>query len=81
MRLRQSRPETLIAQVRQGDRVDVALPSLEDDRRYPAVVSEVGTRAGAGNAFPVRVDLVDAPPGVRPGPRGTAPRPRRRPPR
>ncbi len=37
------------------------------DQRFAAVVSEVGTRAGAGNSFPVRADLVERPPGLRPG--------------
>ena len=32
-----------------------------------AVVAEVGTRAGAGNAFPVRADLRSVPSGLRPG--------------
>jgi RND family efflux transporter MFP subunit len=66
-------PETLIARVHQGDKVEISFPSIGDqrlessDRRYPAVVTEVGTRAGTGNAFPVRSDLVEAPPGLRPG--------------
>ena len=37
------------------------------DQRFAAVVSDVGTRAGAGNSFPVRAELVDAPAGLRPG--------------
>ncbi len=66
-------PETLIARVHQGDEASVSLPSLVEPgsdpagRRYPAQVSEVGTRTGAGNAFPVRADLVEVPTGVRPG--------------
>jgi multidrug efflux pump subunit AcrA (membrane-fusion protein) len=66
-------PETLIARVRQGDEVEVSFPSLAEgrpvagERRYPAAVSEVGSRAGTGNAFPVRADLLDRPPGLRPG--------------
>jgi RND family efflux transporter MFP subunit len=66
-------PETLISRVRQGDPVQVSFPSLGypsvgfGDRRWEAVVSEIGTRAGTGNAFPVRADLVDPPDGVRPG--------------
>ena len=31
------------------------------------MISEVGTRAGTGNAFPVRADMLDAPAGLRPG--------------
>jgi RND family efflux transporter MFP subunit len=67
-------PETLIARVKQGDEVQVTFPSIADSRpgagereRFPARVSEVGTRAGVGNAFPVRADLDGQPPGVRPG--------------
>lgn len=66
-------PETLIARVRQGDEVGVTFPSIgdgrdqSDPRRFRAIVSDVGTRAGAGNAFPVRANLVDAPDGLRPG--------------
>jgi RND family efflux transporter MFP subunit len=59
-------PETLIARVRQGDAVEVSAPSL-GDQRHEAVVSEVGTRAGIGNAFPVRADLLTPPPQLRPG--------------
>jgi RND family efflux transporter MFP subunit len=66
-------PETLIARVHQGDEASVSFPSAGEPgsdagtRRFPAVVSEVGTRAGAGNAFPVRADLLESPPGLRPG--------------
>jgi RND family efflux transporter MFP subunit len=73
LRVEVQMPETLIARVRQGDEVDVRFPSIGSqaeeagDRSYKALVSEVGTRAGTGNAFPVRVDLVDAPSGLRPG--------------
>ncbi len=73
LRVEVQMPETLIESVRQGAEVGVGFPSLSDarfedsDRRYPGVVSEVGTRAGVGNAFPVRVDLDGQPSGVRPG--------------
>jgi len=66
-------PETLISRVHQGDQVSVTFPSVGDqqldteDRSYSAVVAEVGTRAGTGNAFPVRSDLIEAPSGLRPG--------------
>jgi multidrug efflux pump subunit AcrA (membrane-fusion protein) len=66
-------PETLIDRVRQGDAAQVGFPSLTDprfdvgDRSYPAVITEVGTRAGAGNSFPVRADLKGPAPGIRPG--------------
>jgi RND family efflux transporter MFP subunit len=71
LRVEVQMPETLIARVRQGDHVEVGFPAVGDfdvgDERFAAVVSEVGTRAGAGNAFPVRADLVAPPPGLRPG--------------
>jgi multidrug efflux system membrane fusion protein len=73
LRVEVQMPETLIARVRQGDEVEVSFPSIGDarpdvgDRRFVAVVSEVGTRARAGNAFPVRADLRSPPPGLRPG--------------
>jgi RND family efflux transporter MFP subunit len=72
LRVEVQMPETLIARVRQGDEVEVGFPAKDPrfdvgDRRFAAVVSEVGTRAGAGNAFPVRADLKDPPPGLRPG--------------
>jgi RND family efflux transporter MFP subunit len=73
LRVEVQMPETLIARVRQGDEVEVGFPSIGDprfdvgDRRYAAVVAEVGTRAGTGNAFPVRADLSDPPPGLRSG--------------
>lgn len=65
-------PETLIARIRQGDPVQVVFPSLDDPRfsdapRFQATVTEVGTRAGVGNAFPVKASLDDAPEGLRPG--------------
>lgn len=72
LRVEVQMPETLIARVRQGDRSEVVFPAKSagfdaGDRRFPAVVSEVGTRASVGNAFPVRADLVEAPEGLRPG--------------
>jgi multidrug efflux system membrane fusion protein len=73
LRIEVQLPETLIARVRQGDEVEVSFPVIGDsgfdvgDRRFAAVVAEVGTRAGIGNAFPVRADLSDPPPGLRPG--------------
>lgn len=73
LRVEVQMPETLVARVRQGDRVEVGFPASGDARfdtggqLFPAVVAEVGTRAGAGNAFPVRADLESVPPGLRPG--------------
>jgi RND family efflux transporter MFP subunit len=73
LRVEVQMPETLIASVRQGDPVEVTFPVVGDprfdptDQRFAAAVSEVGTRASSGNAFPVRADLTDPPPGLRPG--------------
>ncbi len=59
-------PETVIARVRQGHEVDVSFPSVSTDM-YPAVISEVGTRAGDGNAFTVKADLTQPVETARPG--------------
>jgi RND family efflux transporter MFP subunit len=73
LRVEVQMPETLITGVRQGATVEVSFPSIGGERfdeakgRFAAVVSEVGTRAGVGNAFPVRADLLDPPAGLRPG--------------
>jgi multidrug resistance efflux pump len=72
LRVEVQMPETLIMRIRQGDPVEVQFPSKDaghgvEGRRFAAVVSEVGTRAGAGNAFPVRSDLLDPPEALRPG--------------
>jgi RND family efflux transporter MFP subunit len=73
LRVEVQMPETLIARIRQGAEVEVTFPSIGNqpldvgNRRYPALVSDVGSRAGSGNAFPVRADLLDRPPGLRPG--------------
>ena len=73
LRVEVQMPETLIARVRQGTRAQVSFPSLggRDVAGAPepieAVVTEVGTRAGTGNAFPVRADLVSTPASLRPG--------------
>jgi RND family efflux transporter MFP subunit len=73
LRVEVQMPETLIDRVRQGDAAQVRFSSLTDprldvgDQSFPAVIAEVGTRAGAGNSFPVRVDLSDPPSAIRPG--------------
>ena len=59
-------PETVIARVEQGQQVDVSFPSVSTDM-YPAAVSEVGTRAGDGNAFTVKADLTRPVEQARPG--------------
>lgn len=66
-------PETLISRVARGAEVEVQFPSAAvgtggaPPAAVRAVISEVGSRAGSGNAFPVRADFVERPPGVRPG--------------
>ena len=73
LRVEVQMPETLIDRIGQGDAVQVRFPSFYDpgldpaEQNYPAVVADVGSRAGAANAFPVRADLSDRPAGVRPG--------------
>ncbi|MBW2232588.1 MAG: efflux RND transporter periplasmic adaptor subunit [Deltaproteobacteria bacterium] len=59
-------PETVIARVKQGMEVDVSFPSVSTDV-HPAAVSEVGTRAGDGNAFTVKADLTRPVESARPG--------------
>ena len=58
-------PESLIDRVKQGQTVEVRFPANKQTTQ--AVVSEVGTRAGRGNAFPVKADLVEDLPWARPG--------------
>jgi RND family efflux transporter MFP subunit len=73
LRVEVQMPETRIVRVKQGAEVQVAFPSKGNaglgaaGQSFPALVSEVGTRAGVGNAFPVRADLLDRPRGLRPG--------------
>lgn len=73
LRVEVQMPETLIARVRQGDDVAVSFPSIHgaapgtEEGDWEAVISEVGTRASTGNAFPLRADLVRIPEGLRPG--------------
>ena len=59
-------PETMIALVEQGQEVTVVFPPL-GEREFSAVVSEVGTRAGLGNAFTVKADLTERISEIRPG--------------
>ncbi len=59
-------PETLIRYVEYGQPVEVNLPSLEGEI-LRGFVSEIGTRASAGNAFPVSVQLSAASADLRSG--------------
>jgi multidrug efflux system membrane fusion protein len=73
LRVEVQMPETLITKIKQGDAVEVSFPSsgvsmtAEDGRRYSAIVTEIGTRADTGNAFPVRSNLSEAPAWLRSG--------------
>lgn len=72
LRVEVQMPETLMSRVSQGAPAEVTFPSIGRDVEgdapsVQAVVTEVGTRASTGNAFPVRADLVVTPPNLRPG--------------
>ncbi len=72
LRVEVQMPETLIARIERGMVAEASFPSVgavNDQAAAPveAKVTEVGTRAGTGNAFPVRADLVETPPGIRSG--------------
>lgn len=58
-------PETTIAHIALGMPGTVTVPQIVQP--VPARVTEIGSAAGAGNAFPVKLTLVDPPPGLRPG--------------
>lgn len=72
LRVEVQMPETLIGRIERGMHASVSFPSLgrdiaASDAGHDVIVTEVGTRAGTGNAFPVRADLVETPPRIRPG--------------
>ncbi len=58
-------PETIIAQVGLGMPATVTVPRITEP--IDARVSEIGSAAVAGNAFPVKLTLIDVPMKVRPG--------------
>jgi membrane fusion protein, multidrug efflux system len=58
-------PETAIGRVAIGMPGTVSLPQFAEP--IGARVTEIGSAAGAGNAFPVKLRLLDPPRGVRPG--------------
>jgi len=58
-------PEGLIAKIQRGQTVTVRFPA--NNQTTPGTVSEVGTRAGSGNAFPVKADLQEDLSWARPG--------------
>ena len=59
-------PETLITFIEKGQIVRVKFPTL-NGLELPGTVSQVGTRAGIGNAFPVHVKLDKTVSQLRPG--------------
>jgi len=71
LRIEVQMPETLISRMERGAHVQVSFPSTDSRGaggiRVEAVVTEVGTRAGVGNSFPVRADFTETPAGLRPG--------------
>jgi RND family efflux transporter MFP subunit len=59
-------PETLIRDVSYGDAVSVTFPTLKSEK-IGGIVSEIGAKAGSGNAFPVKVELAKTPADIRSG--------------
>ena len=59
-------PETLVGQLRVGDRKTVEFPA-NPDLKVPAEITEIGTRAESANAFPVTLALSEPVSGLRPG--------------
>lgn len=59
-------PESLIAQVKPGDRVTVTFDAVPD-RKFAAFVVKVGVVTGASATYPVTVRLDEPVPEVRPG--------------
>ncbi len=60
-------PEVLIAQIHEGDRVEVRFDAHSDNSHYPAVVTEVGVASRSGTTFPVTVQLLQRVPDIRSG--------------
>lgn len=58
-------PENMIGGVYQGLKGEVRLPNR--DKVYQAAVSEIGSAATAGNAFPVKATITNADANLRPG--------------
>lgn len=58
-------PETSIGQIVLGMPASITLPQV--DQAVNALVTEVGSAAGAGNTFPVNAALIEPPARVRPG--------------
>ena len=58
-------PETVIGEITLGMPVQVQTPQVEEP--LAALITEIGSAAGAGTVFPVRAALTDPPPSLRPG--------------
>jgi len=72
LRVEVQMPETLIGRIERGMHAQVTFPSLRmgpnaSPEPIDAVVTEIGTRASSGNAFPVRADLLETRDGLRSG--------------
>ncbi len=59
-------PETLIRDISRGDTTSVRFPTLKDVIVY-GLISEIGSKAERGNAFPVTVELAQTSEDIRPG--------------
>lgn len=58
-------PETVISELALGMPVQVQTPQMAEP--LAALITEIGSAAGAGTVFPVRAALTDPPPSLRPG--------------
>ncbi|MFZ1416126.1 MAG: efflux RND transporter periplasmic adaptor subunit [Defluviicoccus sp.] len=58
-------PETVIGEITLGMPVQVQTPQMAEP--LAALITEIGSAAGAGTVFPVRAALTDPPPLLRPG--------------
>ena len=59
-------PETLVRDVDYGDVVSVSFPTLKGTI-VGGTITEIGARAEAGNAFPLKIDLAKSLPDIRAG--------------
>ncbi|MGI9290997.1 MAG: efflux RND transporter periplasmic adaptor subunit [Gammaproteobacteria bacterium] len=59
-------PETLISYIDYGQGVTVQFPSVDDDG-VPGIITEIGSRAEAGNAYQVSIQLAETELDLRPG--------------
>lgn len=59
-------PETLIDQIAFGDKVTAEFPSIKN-LTIPGEISEIGSKAESGNAFPIKIKLDQIHPSLRAG--------------